>query len=294
MGRRALSALGALGSLAVHVGVLIPVFWPGYGSGFTQDPDLRPGARRGVPDASQQSPMMVVFLDRPTEQTPGTQELKSLVLSELNLRTTVGAPDPISWAPDLKPIPIEEEPGAAPEAADGPDTQTQLFGRYQGQITARIERMWLKPRTPIPGGSFACRVQILQDNRGNVQEVTLGLCTGDFHWQQSLVRAIRSASPLPAPPDPAVFASTLTLAFTAVPFAPGRSQEGYERDTPEVIAAAERENSAAGFEQAIQSLHSGRTPKSGVIDLRIVGTPPRSENPIPQVDQTGASGSQAQ
>jgi TonB-like protein len=291
MGRRVISALGALGSLVVHVGVMLPVLWSGYAGGFVQDLEPRPGGRPGVPEASQQSPMTVVFLDRPADQSEGTQELKSLVLSEWSLSTPIGHPDPISLAPDLAPITVEDEPTGAKEAADGPDPNTQLFGRYQGQITARIERMWLRPRTPIPGGSFACRVQVVQDDRGNVREVTPELCTGDAHWQQSLVRAIRSASPLPAPPDPAVFTSTLTLAFTAEPFVAGRSQDGYEPDTPETMALAERENSAAGFQQAIATLRSGRAPQAGSISLRIVGSPrpAQSENGSALANQVGAA-----
>jgi len=291
MGRRVISALGALGSLLVHVGVILPVLWRGAAGGFIQDSERRPGGRPGVPEASQQSPMTVVFLDPPTEQSQGTQELESLILSQLSLSTPIGHPDPISFAPDLAPITVEDEPTGAKEAADGPDPNTQLFGRYQGQITARIERLWLRPRTPIPGGSFACRVQVLQDNRGNVREVTPELCTGDAHWQQSLVRAIRSASPLPAPPDPAVFTSTLTLAFTAEPFVPGKSQDGYEPDTPETMALAERENSAAGFQQAIATLRSGRVPQAGAVSLRLVGSPrpSQSEDGSPPANQAGTA-----
>jgi len=153
--------------------------------------------------------MIVVFLDHPADHDRGMKELTALTLSARTLSVTVGEPDPLSLAPKLQPIQVDEE-GAAEESATGPDPALQLFGRYQGQITARIERAWIRPRTPIPGDTFACRVKILQDARGNVQDVTPQVCNGTPRWQHSLVRAIYSASPLPAPPDPAVFSATMS------------------------------------------------------------------------------------
>src|SRR5690606_37180118 len=84
-----------------------------------------------------------------------------------------------------------------------------LFGRYIGQIQARIERAWIRPRSAADGDSFACRVRVLQDRRGNVIEVMLQRCNGDSDWQSSLVRAIERAAPLPAPPDPNVYVDLL-------------------------------------------------------------------------------------
>jgi hypothetical protein len=110
-----------------------------------------------------------------------------------------------------------------------------MFGRYVGQISARVQRAWLRPRTPMGASSFACRVQILQDRVGNVQEVTLQQCNGDLHWQASLVQAIQSASPLPAPPDPAVFSNLLTMEFDSDQYRAGGHAEGFE---PELNLAA--------------------------------------------------------
>jgi hypothetical protein len=45
----------------------------------------------------------------------------------------------------------------------------------------------------------------------------------------ALVRAIQSASPLPAPPDPKVFSPNLTLDFRSQPFSPGMEADGFER-----------------------------------------------------------------
>ena len=111
-----------------------------------------------------------------------------------------------------------------------------LYGRYIGQITARIERAWMRPRTPIDDVAFfACRVRVTQDRRGIVQEIELVRCNGTPRWQTSVVQAIQSASPLPAPPDADVYTSQITLDLQSATFTPGASAEGFE---PEVSVAA--------------------------------------------------------
>ena len=104
-----------------------------------------------------------------------------------------------------------------------------LYGRYIGQITARIERAWMRPRTPIDDVAFfACRVRVTQDQRGIVQEIELVRCNGTPRWQTSVVQAIQSASPLPAPPDADVYTSQITLDLQSATFTPGASAEGFE------------------------------------------------------------------
>lgn len=103
-----------------------------------------------------------------------------------------------------------------------------MAGRYLGQINARIERAWIRPRTLIDSGLFACRVRVVQGNDGGVQEIEIVQCNGDMAWQVSLVRAIQSASPLPAPPDPKVFSRKLILDFHSTPFLPGADPAGFE------------------------------------------------------------------
>ncbi len=114
------------------------------------------------------------------------------------------------------------------DAAGDATARAALFGRYLGQITARISRAWLRPRTSIGGDRFSCWVQVEQDSRGNVEEITLKSCNGTIAWQASLVHAIESASPLPAPPDSSVFTKTLTFEMGADGFDRQRSADGYE------------------------------------------------------------------
>lgn len=115
--------------------------------------------------------------------------------------------------------------------------RARLFGIYTGQIHARIDRIWRRPRSPVNEGeahldiaddSFQCQVQIVQDLAGNVQEILLPRCNGSQAWQRSLVVAIQQASPLPAPPSASVFNHSITLNFVGLSYVAGSSDDDYE------------------------------------------------------------------
>jgi hypothetical protein len=105
------------------------------------------------------------------------------------------------------------------------ELRARMFGRYTGQISARIDRAWERPKSPVSdvrakdsadafeSETFVCRVQIRQDDKGNVQEVLLLACNGTEAWRHSLVVAINQSSPLPAPPIPGIFQRALTMTF---------------------------------------------------------------------------------
>jgi TonB C terminal len=116
---------------------------------------------------------------------------------------------------------------------------SKLYGRYVGQIAARIDRAWLRPRTAIGAPTFSCQVRISQDASGNVQELILEDCNGDSRWQLSLVNAIQSASPLPAPPDPDVFSRTLHLAFNSEGYSAASSADQFEPELTARVAESE-------------------------------------------------------
>jgi hypothetical protein len=122
---------------------------------------------------------------------------------------------------------LELPPTPEATAADA-GRLSKMYGRYVGQITSRVERAWRRPRTAIGDSSFSCQVRILQDANGNVNEVMLAKCNGDVRWQLSLVQAIQSASPLPAPPDPDVFSRTLRLEFKAEAYSAQSPADDYE------------------------------------------------------------------
>jgi hypothetical protein len=108
---------------------------------------------------------------------------------------------------------IEDASQSAEEAGDGAEA-AMLFGRYMGQIKARIERAWIYPTT-AKHARFNCKAQIRQSKNGNVQEITLQQCDMDGMWQASLLKAIQGASPLSAPPSEMVFTDVVTLGFSA-------------------------------------------------------------------------------
>jgi hypothetical protein len=118
---------------------------------------------------------------------------------------------------ELPPEVVIDDSGEGPaRAADSPSEKSgrsQLYGQYMGQIDARVERAWLRPRTPIGARLISCTGRIEQDEAGNIREIMLVRCNGDVRRQQSVVRAIQAASPLPVPPDSKVFRPHITLSF---------------------------------------------------------------------------------
>lgn len=133
----------------------------------------------------------------------------------------------------------EEQLSQSTEDSGEATEQARLFGIYTGQIRARVERIWRRPRTPVnesaarealstADNSFQCQVQIVQDAHGFVQEVLLPQCNGSAAWQRSLVVAIQQASPLPAPPSARVFSRSIALEFIGLPYGSGSSEEDYD------------------------------------------------------------------
>jgi hypothetical protein len=202
---------------------------------------------------------------------PGAATAEELVLVAIAdvQKNDLGIKEPIiSLEPQLKKLPIpiispdplplfsfetaDDAPGittpAVPDAGD-PAIRALMFGRYTGQISARIERAWVRPRSAVTsdavaaphrdvtddstadGNTFRCRVQIRQDAHGNVQEVLLVDCNGTEAWRHSLVIAINQSSPLPAPPIPSVFRRLLNMTFEAQAYQQGDAPDEYERES---------------------------------------------------------------
>ncbi len=147
------------------------------------------------------------------------------------------------------------------EATDDQMQRALLYGRYLGQVQARIERAWVRPRSEIGAPTFACRAHISQDRNGDITGLKLESCNGTQRWQQSLVSAIRTASPLPAPPDPSVYSDSLWLSFNSVGFNADAASEGFEPESPANRIAAELEKSGKVFHLTIigtpSALHGG-------------------------------------
>ncbi len=86
-----------------------------------------------------------------------------------------------------------------------------LLEQYIALIQARVQRAWIRPPTARAGVN--CVVHVTQVPGGEVVSVRVGECNGDEYVRQSIETAVYKASPLPKPPDPALFERNLRLEF---------------------------------------------------------------------------------
>ena len=182
---------------------------------------------------------------------------------------------PSSPPPTMKAIRVTNAPRMLPtipaeptsEWPDGQSGLSAMNGRYLGQMRARIERAWLRPRTSIGAPIFECQVQVDQDIDGRVLAVTLVECNGGTRWQLSLVHAIEAASPLPAPPNPAAFLHHVLLTFRAMAYSPDAAAQLY---VPPKAVTADDEPDANDAWQALGEAARAHTGKR--VLLRIEGS----------------------
>jgi hypothetical protein len=223
--RVAVPLMGALASFSLHVLLLTHVLL-GPWTPVKRQIETQ-GTGPSIHSSSDESPMIATILEE-SDDPPNFGHSSIVTATMLTARDGFVIPDVQPTSVIAVPDPQLDKDGASMRDGDNDPGQALMFGRYVGQISARIDRAWIKPRTPVPSGRFACRARILQDHKGVVREIELEGCNGDSQWQMSLVQAIQSASPLPAPPDPGVFAGTLQIELTADPFVPGGNSEGFE------------------------------------------------------------------
>src|SRR6266403_2095659 len=82
---------------------------------------------------------------------------------------------------------------------------------WESQIAAKVTRAWLRPPTARPG--IECVLNVTQVPGGEVTQVSIGECNGDQAVRESIEAAVYRASPLPPPPDPALFDRNLKINF---------------------------------------------------------------------------------
>jgi hypothetical protein len=172
------------------------------------------GANTGAQDAEPGERRMTVMLnleyDGATPPLEPPPQLPEPVMEQPSILAITG--------PDTLPLPAFE---LEPPGEEAVEQDAQLMARvkfagiYESQVRARIERAWELPDEAVPEPEFSCLVQIHQQRDGRVKEVDLVLskCEGSPAWQQSLVNAVQTASPLPAPPHPGVFVDSFSLVF---------------------------------------------------------------------------------
>ncbi len=137
--------------------------------------------------------------------------------------------------PAMKPAPVDErvlrekaarEARVATEAKDreaalkaslaAEERAAALRGSAQAAnwydaLRAHIERQWRRPETARAG--IRCVVLVDQVPGGEVVNARISECNGDAAVRQSIESAVFRASPLPPPPDPALFERRLELVF---------------------------------------------------------------------------------
>jgi hypothetical protein len=263
------SVTGFVAALAVHLLLVLP---------FVLELSLPSPRRANITGAGStayvsavEPEMTVVFIDEPTpaETPPKPPALASRGIASPDLQLVVLSPDPLPAAAANSKADESDDPQAAIQEANAAE-HARLYGRYVGQVQARIERAWMRPRTEIGAPQFSCRVRIQQGRRGDVVGADLDHCNGTERWQQSLLSAVRTASPLPAPPDASVYADVLWLSFTSGALEEGGSTQGFE---PETRLAATDQSAMESFRQ-FASGDPGVDDKrsSTVIHLTIIGS----------------------
>jgi colicin import membrane protein len=86
-----------------------------------------------------------------------------------------------------------------------------LRDRYISLLRNKIQNAWIKPPSATAG--VDCLVQVTQVPGGEVTGARVTQCNGDAAVRQSIENAVYRASPLPDPPDPALFERNLSLRF---------------------------------------------------------------------------------
>lgn len=241
--------IGVIGTILLHA-LILPTTYFGSRAHETHPPKLEdPSSVSADAAAATDDDLVLLPLPTPSDSNPGAQTLSMpLELGKL-IFDVKSIPDPPQLS-NLEKLSLDDDQPPASTAANGDAAeQTRLFGIYTGQILARINRIWRRPRTPVTESSpsatasdatFQCEAQIVQDANGNVQEVLLPRCNGSPAWQRSLVSAIQQASPLPAPPSPSVFTRSVSLSFIGLPYVVGANQDDYEINAPQLAQVRTR------------------------------------------------------
>jgi hypothetical protein len=216
----------------MHLLVVGSLLWGGARVVPRPDKNAAGAGASALTSNAQPGPTMILInlsapLDAPAEADL-IEELASAGVAPKDLMIEIASSNPLPAIPLTRDDTQQDQDAKTAEAIGNDAQRSLLLGMYMGQIKARIDRAWLRPRNPLKSDAFSCQVQIVQNSSGAVTEVALRRCNGDIRWQESLVAAIQSASPLPAPPDPSLFADQLMLGFEAAPYRLGAADQGYE------------------------------------------------------------------
>jgi len=102
-----------------------------------------------------------------------------------------------------------EQAAAAEKARE--ERLAGLLDQYKNSIKRRVQANWRQP-SGFSDGDRA-EVQVTQIPSGDVTDVRLLACSGGSAFCDSVVSAVRRASPLPQAPEPEVFERVLQFNF---------------------------------------------------------------------------------
>jgi len=234
--------IGVVGTLLIH-SLIVPSAYLGNRGRKARSPETQESGELLKLKSDSTEPLVLITL-------PGISSSSHAISQDITVQFSLSkivVPSPLRLeAPTALDFEIltlgEEQPSQATGISEVGADQIRLSGVYAGQIRARVERIWRRPRTPVnqdvrgevptvADASFRCQVQIVQDQNGFVQEVLLPRCNGSAAWQRSLVMAIQQASPLPAPPSARVFSRSIVLNFIGLPYGSNSFDEDYEMES---------------------------------------------------------------
>lgn len=99
------------------------------------------------------------------------------------------------------------------------DEETRTGAGYQSlkaswvrAIQVHVEQRWYEP--PGLAQGLSCTIVVTQIPGGEVVGTRFGSCNGNAAVRQSIETAVRNASPLPPPPEAALFEREVELVFT--------------------------------------------------------------------------------
>src|ERR1700722_928197 len=172
--------LGMAGTLLVHGIGLDSLGWGSFAH-ITRAPEAQGiGSVRVDAHAAASEELVLLNLDS-TEKADVSHGFLEAALRRALTKPVIDVqvPEPVPTADD-------SDVDGSSNYADAGDAQARalMAGRYRAQVSARVERAWVRPRTPVDESKaaphlarvetpFICQVQIRQDARGNVQEVML-------------------------------------------------------------------------------------------------------------------------
>jgi hypothetical protein len=232
--------IGTLGTLLLHAALIqsLPFGSRGLKVKPPEAQESADASAKSKADSEGSLELIPIPTTASSEQAAIQNPISSLLdLSKLKVKSPVNIEPPAFLNIETLALSENDQTSRASNDSGEDAEKARLFGIYSGQIQARIDRVWRRPRTPVNentapttavGDSFQCEAQIVQDATGNVQEILLPRCNGSAAWQRSLVLAIQQASPLPAPPSTKVFSRSIALNFIGVPYSAGSPEDEYE------------------------------------------------------------------